>query len=70
MDDIAQRLEFRLATHADYDDVMRINDDVYTGMDYLPVMYHEYIDDPIRYPYVAVLDNEIVSIISNEYAPR
>ncbi len=52
----------RKATHEDYDDVMNINRNLYGGLDYLPAMYHHYIDDPARYCYVLIYHRKLVTI--------
>ena len=38
----------RLAKHCDYEGVMGISEGIYGGMDILPTVFHEYLDDPNR----------------------
>ena len=51
----------RLARHSDYDDVVHYIGDVYNGVDYLLHYYHQYIDDPNYYCYVAEVNGRVVS---------
>ncbi|KAI8487060.1 hypothetical protein Bbelb_353200 [Branchiostoma belcheri] len=41
-----QNLTFRLASHEDYDAVIRMSYDIYGDTDYLPAFFHSFIDDP------------------------
>ena len=50
----------RLATREDYEGVLAINKNVYEGMDYLPGLYHQYIQNPLRVMAVAELNGQIV----------
>jgi len=52
----------RLATHADYDAVMKIDEDVAGGGDYLPSSYHDMMDNSRTHCFLAELDGEMVSI--------
>jgi len=54
----------RRATHEDYEAVIKIDDNVYLGGDYLPSSYHEMIDTPTDYCFIAELDGEVVGISS------
>ena len=58
----ATELKCRLATAGDYEAVMDINRDVYSGFDYLPVKYHQYLANPYRICVVGEMDGKIVSI--------
>ena len=51
----------RRATPADYDDIIRINDDVYAGIDYVPYTYHETMGDPAAHSFLAEVDGQVVS---------
>ena len=55
-------VQCRPATHADYEDVMDINRNVYRGRDHLAAMYHKFIETPLMYSYVAEYEQKIVSI--------
>ena len=54
-------ITFREATAADYDDVMKISDNIYEGLDYLPARYHEFCEDPERHMFVAEDEGRVVS---------
>ena len=54
-------VEFRLATADDYEAVMDIDRNIYSGYDYLPTMYHSYVNNPQRVVCVAQLKGQIVS---------
>ena len=56
---MSSSVTFREATSADYDDVMNIGD-IYDGLDYLPVRYHDYCADPRRHMFVAEDDGKVV----------
>ena len=58
---LLKALRCRRATSSDYNRVIAINDNVYTGVDYLPVFYHLYLSDPRRFLYVGEIDQKIVS---------
>ncbi|KAK2139196.1 hypothetical protein LSH36_1956g00006 [Paralvinella palmiformis] len=53
----------RLTTHADYDDVMKIDENVYRGGDYLPSSYHDMVDNPRAYCFLAELDGEVMAFV-------
>ena len=53
----------RLATYADYQAVMNINDNIYAGFDYLFSMYHEFCHDSNTFCFVAELEREVVSLL-------
>ena len=53
----------RLATHQDYDDVVKIDENVYGGADYLPWTYHATIDERTAHCFIAELDGKVVSIV-------
>ena len=52
----------RSATHEDYDAVMAIPVDHFSGNDYLPHLYHQLLHEPKTYAYLAELDNKVVSL--------
>ena len=52
---------FRKAKVEDYQAVMDINRDVYTGMDHLPYTYTEYINSPFRFAAVGEFNGKVVS---------
>ena len=58
---MACEIVFRQATSDDYENVMNISDNIYEGMDHLPVRYHDYCKDPQRHMFVAEADGKVVS---------
>ncbi|XP_005100731.1 histidine N-acetyltransferase [Aplysia californica] len=52
---MCEEIQIRTARHEDYDDIMEIGD-VYGGRDYLPSMFHMFLDDPNIYAIVAEVD--------------
>ena len=50
----------RYATAEDYKAVMAIDDNIYDGADYLPVFYHDFINDPMTRCYVMEIDDTVV----------
>ena len=52
---------FRKAKIEDYQAVMDINRDVYTGLDHLPYSYKEYINSPFRFAAVGEFNGKVVS---------
>ena len=59
--DYMNGLVCRLATIEDYQSVVDIDNNVYEGADYVPYMYHQYVNDPNRLCFVAIKDKEVVS---------
>jgi hypothetical protein len=58
-------LSIRLATSPDKDDVIDINRNVYDGRDYLRAYYDDFMTCSLTTPYVAILDNKIVSVANH-----
>ena len=56
----------RLAREEDHDAVCAINKNIYEGMDYLPGLYQSYLRNPLRVMGVAVLKDQIVSLLDWE----
>ena len=58
-----ERLHVNLceAKSSDYEAVMAIDKGIYDGFDYLPHMYHYYLQDPNRICYVLKVNGRIVS---------
>ena len=56
-------MQVRKATLADYDDVMALDPDntIYSGNDYIPATYKQYINDPDRQLLVGILDGKTVA---------
>ena len=57
----------RYARIADYQHVMNINDNVYEGTDYLPELYHHYLNDAKSVAYVLEIDNDVVCILLQHF---
>ncbi|XP_066269506.1 probable N-acetyltransferase 16 isoform X2 [Branchiostoma lanceolatum] len=55
-------LTFRMASHRDYDDVMRISVGVYDDRDYIPAFYHSFIDDTDVIVFLALVGDEVVAL--------
>ena len=50
----------RHATLEDYEAVMAINETIFHGADYLPVMYSQIVTDPMTRSYVLEIGNDVV----------
>ena len=59
----SRTLVVRWATHEDYDDVMKIEQNGYGGGDYLPSSYHLMVDEPTAHCFIAELDGKVVSMM-------
>ena len=62
-------LKISPASAGHFEEVLRLSEGVYSGLDYLPVVYHTYIRDakqnkPRRFNYVAFLGEEMVGFFS------
>lgn len=53
-------LTFCLARPEDYDDVMAISQNIYSGNDYLPHRYHSWMTEPGRVVIIARRDRKLV----------
>lgn len=58
-------IEIREAVLEDKNDVIRIQDNVYGGMDYLPDYYADFMACPNSTSYVAIINGKIVSRLYN-----
>ena len=56
----------RPARHEDYEAIMEIGD-VYEGVDYLPSMYHSFLDDTNIHAVVAEVDGKPVITKNKQY---
>eukprot|EP00058_Branchiostoma_floridae_P016974 XP_002602462.1 hypothetical protein BRAFLDRAFT_63449 [Branchiostoma floridae] len=59
MADQSPNLSFRLASHDDYDAVMRMSKDIYGDTDYLPEFFHSFIDDPDTTIFLTVAGTQV-----------
>ena len=60
--DIKSRAHIRLARPDDYKAVLAVNQFIYDGGDYLPVMYHMFIQNKRADCFVLEVDGQVVSI--------
>ena len=58
------KLRVRRACPEDYDDVMALNTNISGGLDYLPIMYHRFLQDKRIYAFVAEKDGKVVSCLT------
>ncbi|XP_078600902.1 putative N-acetyltransferase 16 [Branchiostoma floridae x Branchiostoma japonicum] len=56
-------LSFRLASHDDYDAVMRMSKDIYGDTDYLPEFFHSFLDNPDTTIFLAVAGTQVVGLL-------
>ncbi|XP_035660031.1 histidine N-acetyltransferase-like isoform X2 [Branchiostoma floridae] len=63
MTDQSPNLSFRLASHDDYDAVIRMSKDIYGDTDYLPEFFHSLIDDPDTTVFLAVVGTQVVGLL-------
>ena len=56
------KITIRRATIEDKEVVLRINDNVYEGRDYLPSFYDHFLSSPAMLPVVMLYEDKIVSI--------
>ena len=61
-----QDVEVRDARFEDYQSVMDISQDIYNGRDYLPKMYHVFLQDKNSNCFVILLNGRIVSTSSGQ----
>ena len=55
------KVTIRRATPEDKEVVLRINNNVYDGRDYLPSFYDHFLSSPAMLPVVMLYENQIVS---------
>ena len=48
--------EFRLLTHDDYEEVKEMCKDIWDGTDYMPLVFHDWVDDEIG-EFFCIIDN-------------
>ncbi|XP_019614661.1 PREDICTED: histidine N-acetyltransferase-like [Branchiostoma belcheri] len=56
-------LTFRLASHEDYDAVIRMSYDIYGDTDYLPAFFHSFIDDPNTWIFLATVGKQVIALV-------
>ncbi len=55
-------IRIRRATHDDYEAVLAINDNIYDGQDYMPTLFHQFLQCKQFVVYVAEINNTVVSV--------
>ncbi|CAH1247824.1 NAT16 [Branchiostoma lanceolatum] len=58
-----QGMSFRVASHDDYDAVIRMSKDIYGDTDYLPAFFHSFVDDPDTSIFLAVVGKEVIGLL-------
>lgn len=56
-------IELRTAAAGDLPKIREIGDNIYEGLDYLPVRYEEYLESPNHFMYLAKDSEKMVSPI-------
>ena len=56
-----EKFTFRRARPSDVEAVRNIRQNVYDGLDIYPYMFPQYVRDPHRHIYVALIDDRVVS---------
>ncbi|XP_066287485.1 probable N-acetyltransferase 16 isoform X2 [Branchiostoma lanceolatum] len=51
-----------MASHGDYDDVVKMSEGIYDDRDYLPAYYHSFIDDTDVIVFLALVGDEVVGL--------
>ena len=69
MSGVAALIEMTKATFEDEIDVMKVSEDVYAGLDYLPSMYKTWVEegekeDPRRFNFVVLIDSRVGGFFS------
>ncbi|XP_051900491.1 histidine N-acetyltransferase-like [Pristis pectinata] len=64
MEGATHGLEFCLAQADDFEQVMSISVDIYNGLDYLPVRYHNWLKEPLRRVILAKKEGRVVALVS------
>ena len=57
-------IECRLASAADYEEILEMSEGIYDGYDYLPFVFHQWLKEPNRLVFVAQLDGKLVGLCS------
>ena len=57
-------IECRLASAADYEEVLEMSEGMYDGYDYLPSVFHQWLKEPYRLVFVAELEEKLVGLRS------
>ncbi|CAH1257843.1 NAT16 [Branchiostoma lanceolatum] len=57
------KLSFRLASHDDYDAVIRMSKDIYGNTDYMPAFFHYFTDHPDTTMFLTVVGKQVVGLL-------
>ena len=57
-------IQCRLASAADYEEVLEMSEGIYNGYDYLPFVFHQWLKEPNRLVFVAELEEKLVGLYS------
>ena len=57
-------LQCRLASADDYEEVLEMSKGIYNGYDYLPFVFHQWLEEPNRLVFVAQLEEKLVGLYS------
>ena len=56
-------ITFRVASEVDYEDILRIHDNVYDGLDYIPSLYHQFLNKEDVKVMLALIKEKVVRIL-------
>ena len=57
-------IQCRLASAADYEEILEMSEGIYDGYDYLPFVFHQWLKEPNRLVFVAQLEEKLVGLSS------
>ena len=57
-------IQCRLASAADYEEILEMSEGVHDGYDYLPLVFHQWLEEPNRLVFVAQLEEKLVGLNS------
>ena len=57
-------IECRLASAADYEEVLEMSEGIFDGYDYLPFVFHQWLKEPNRLVFVAQFEGKVVGLCS------
>ena len=57
-------IQCRLASAADYEEILEMSEGIYDGYDYLPFVFHQWLKEPNRLVFVAQLEGKLVGLSS------
>ena len=60
---MSNEIKFRAASENDYEDILRIHDNVYGGLDYIPSLYHQFLNKEDVRIMLALINEKVVRIL-------